>query len=96
MHAFFDPHQSRNRPILNEIWKGALHNIIVALEPFVGPCPLFQFLDPYTQSGGLLGREISTDIHDSYGIRTNNPSVRASEDSSCLRPGGHCDRNSTM
>jgi hypothetical protein len=25
-------------------------------------------------------------------IRTHNPSVRASEDSSCLRPRGHCDR----
>jgi hypothetical protein len=26
------------------------------------------------------------------GIRTHDPSVRASEDSSCLRPRGHCDR----
>jgi hypothetical protein len=31
-------------------------------------------------------------IHVLSGIRTYDPSVRASEDSSCLRPRGHCDR----
>jgi hypothetical protein len=34
----------------------------------------------------------NTDIHDLSGIRTHDPSVRASEDSSCLRSRGHCDR----
>jgi hypothetical protein len=63
----------------------------------------------YTQSVGLLGREISEsqglylytekhkhrinaynkDIHALNGIRTHDLSVRASEDSSCLRPRGH-------
>jgi hypothetical protein len=33
-----------------------------------------------------------TDIHALSGIRTHDPSVWASEDGSCLRPGGHCDR----
>jgi hypothetical protein len=33
-----------------------------------------------------------TDIHALCGIRTHDPSVQASEDSSCLRPRGHCDR----
>jgi hypothetical protein len=33
-----------------------------------------------------------TDIHALGGIRTYDPSVRASEDNSCLRPRGHCDR----
>jgi hypothetical protein len=33
-----------------------------------------------------------TDIHALSGIRTHNPSVRANEDSSCLRPRRHCDR----
>jgi hypothetical protein len=33
-----------------------------------------------------------TDIHAVSGIRTHDPSVRASEDSSCLRPRGHCDQ----
>jgi hypothetical protein len=32
--------------------------IIIALQPFVGPWPLFQFLDPI-RSVGLLGRGIS-------------------------------------
>jgi hypothetical protein len=32
------------------------------------------------------------DIHVLSRIRTHDPSVRASEDSSCLRPRGHCDR----
>jgi hypothetical protein len=33
----------------------------------------------------------NTDIHALSGTRTHDPSVRASEDSSCLRPRGHCD-----
>jgi hypothetical protein len=33
-----------------------------------------------------------TDIRASSGIRTHDPSVRANEDSSRLRPRGHCDR----
>jgi hypothetical protein len=33
-----------------------------------------------------------TDIHAVSGSRTHDPSVRASEDSSCLRQCGHCDR----
>jgi hypothetical protein len=33
-----------------------------------------------------------TDIHALSGIRTHDPSVRANEDSSCLRPRGPCDR----
>jgi hypothetical protein len=48
-----------------------------------------------TQSVGLLGRGISpsqTNIHALSGIRTHDPSVRASEDSSCLRPRDHYDR----
>jgi hypothetical protein len=32
-----------------------------------------------------------TDIHALSGIRTHDPSFRASEDISCLRPRGHCD-----
>jgi hypothetical protein len=35
---------------------------------------------------------VYTNIHALIGIRTHDPSVRASEDSSCLRPRGHCDR----
>jgi hypothetical protein len=32
------------------------------------------------------------DIHALSGIRTQHPSVRASKDSSCISPRGHCDR----
>jgi hypothetical protein len=35
---------------------------------------------------------INADIHALIVDRTRYPSVRASEDSSCLRPRGHCDR----
>jgi hypothetical protein len=53
--------------------------------PFIGPWPLFQFLDIFLQSVGLLGRGISpsqghylhtyriTDMHASSGIRTHDP-----------------------
>jgi hypothetical protein len=33
-----------------------------------------------------------TDIRAFSGIRTHDPSIRVSKDSSCLRPRGHCDR----
>jgi hypothetical protein len=33
-----------------------------------------------------------TDTRVSSGIRTHDPIVQAGEDSSCLRPRGHCDR----
>jgi hypothetical protein len=33
-------------------------------------------------------------MHALSGIRTHVPSIRANEDSSCLRPFGHCDRRS--
>jgi hypothetical protein len=35
----------------------------------------------------------NTDIHALSGVRTHDPSVQASEDSSCLRARGHCDRH---
>jgi hypothetical protein len=61
-----------------------------------------QFLN-LRHSVGLLGpvispsqgrylKQIQIDIHASNGIRNHDPSVRVSEDSSCLRPRGHCDR----
>jgi hypothetical protein len=83
----------------------------MALEPFVGPWPLLQFPNLFTQTVGLLKQVISpsqgrylhteqhkhrinayTDIHALSGIRTQDHSFRGSEDSSCLRPRGHCDR----
>jgi hypothetical protein len=93
-----------------------IHSFIhssMALQPlFIGPWPLLQFRDLFTQTVGLLGRVISssqgrylrteqhkhrinahTNIHASSRIRTYDPSVRASEDSLCLRPLGYRDRH---
>jgi hypothetical protein len=78
----------------------------MALPPFVGPWPLHQLRDLFTQTAGLLGRVISssqggqhkhrinahTDIHTLSGIRMHDPSVPANEDSLCLRQRGYCDR----
>jgi hypothetical protein len=83
----------------------AYYYYYVSVHPFLGPWPHFQFLDPI-QLVGLLGQGISplqgfylhtinahnTDIHALSGIRTHDLSIRASEDSSCLRPRAHCDR----
>jgi hypothetical protein len=60
---------------------------------------LFQFLN-LRQSVGFLGRRISpsqdryltrTDVQAFSRIRTHDPSVRAGENISCLRPRGHCE-----
>jgi hypothetical protein len=45
----------------------------------------------YTQNNTNI-EQTHTDIHALSEIRTHDPSVRASEDSSCPRPRGHCDR----
>jgi hypothetical protein len=45
----------------------------------------------YTQNNTNT-EQTHTDIHALSGIRTHDPSVRASEDSSFLRLRGHCDR----
>jgi hypothetical protein len=37
-----------------------------------------------------------TDIRALSGIRTHDPSLRVSEDSSCLGPRGHCDRQNNI
>jgi hypothetical protein len=80
----------------------------MALPAHLGPWPLFQFRNHFSQAVGLLGRVISLSqdrylntgqhihtptIHALIGIRTHDPSVRASEGSSCLRPRGYCDQH---
>jgi hypothetical protein len=47
---------------------------------------------PLPTQDNTYTEETLTDIHASSGIRTHDPSVRASEDISCLRRRGHCDR----
>jgi hypothetical protein len=41
---------------------------------------------------GQHKHRINANIHALSGIRTHHPSVGASEDISCLKPRGHCDR----
>jgi hypothetical protein len=50
----------------------------------------------YTQNKRTHSINAHTDIHASSGIRTHDPSVRPSEDSSCLRPRGYCGRKIIM
>jgi hypothetical protein len=77
----------------------------MAVQPFVGPWPPFtQTVGPlgpvispsqglYLYTGQHKHRILAhRDIHVLGGIRTHDPSVRESEDSSCLRPHGHRDR----
>jgi hypothetical protein len=83
----------------------------MALQPFVGPWPLFSFFTQYTVGGipwtgdqpvarplpthrtiQTQNKRHNTDIHALSLVPTHVPSVRASEDSSGLRPRGHCDR----
>jgi hypothetical protein len=84
----------------------------MALQPFVGPWPIFSISWSFTQSVWHAGRGISPsqglylrkeqykhwinthnrDIDALSGISTHDHSVRGSEDGSCLRPRGHCDR----
>jgi hypothetical protein len=50
---------------------------------------------PYRKATTYTGQRkhrTNADIHASSGTRTHDPSVRAGEDISCLRPRGHCDR----
>jgi hypothetical protein len=78
-------------------------SLSLALLPF-GPWPVFLFLNPIhnlydSLNGGSARRKTATytqnkhtDIHVSSWNRTHDPSVRAGDDGSCLRPRGHCDR----
>jgi hypothetical protein len=48
---------------------------------------------PWTTGDQPVARPLhNTDIHDLSWFRSHDSSVRVDEDSSCLRPHGHCDR----
>jgi hypothetical protein len=78
--------------------------------PLLGPGLFFSFVIFFTQMVGLLGRVMSPSqgryLHTEEthtqtsmplsGIRSHDPSVRASEDSSCLRPRGHRHRRAIL
>jgi hypothetical protein len=58
----------------------------VGRTPWMGDQPVSRPLPTHRRNAH------NTDIHALSGIRTHDPSVRASETSSYLRPHGHCDR----
>jgi hypothetical protein len=80
----------------------------MSLQPFVGLGRLFTSLIYTQSAGilgrvispsqglylhtGQHKHRINAYIHALIGIRTHDPSVPASEDSSCVTPRGHCDR----
>jgi hypothetical protein len=57
--------------------------------PWTGDQPVAKLLPTHRT---IETQYMHTDIQALSGIRTHDPSVRASEDSSCLRRRGHCDR----
>jgi hypothetical protein len=65
-----------------------LNSKTVGRNPWTGDQPVARPLP--TQDNA---NRINANIHALNGIRTHDPSVRASEDSSCLRPRSHCDRH---
>jgi hypothetical protein len=94
--------------ILNEALSMNKISFTVALPAHSGPWPLIQFRHFFTdgrtpwRSDQPVARPLpkhrtnahthTQNIHALSGIRTHDPSVRAREDSSCLRPRGYCDR----
>jgi hypothetical protein len=61
----------------------------VCRTPCTGDQPVVR---PLPTHGATQTQNKDTDIPASSEIQTHDPSVRASEDSSCLRPRDHCDR----
>jgi hypothetical protein len=71
-------------------------------QPFVGPWPLLHFRNLFYTDGRKAAtytqdntntEQMHTNINALRGIRTHDPSVRASEESSYLRPRSHRDRH---
>jgi hypothetical protein len=65
---------------------------IIGMPPWTGDQPVARPLPTHRTKQ----TQMHTDIHALSGIRNHDPSVRASEDSLCLRPHGHCDRHNNF
>jgi hypothetical protein len=75
------PGRSRPRPLIQ------VHNFSQTSDQLVAR-PLHKHRTKQTQNKRIY----TPNIHALSGIRTHDPSVRASEDGSCLKPRGYCDR----
>jgi hypothetical protein len=77
---------------LQPLWTMAAFQFLnlrtVGRTPWTGDQPVAKLLPTHSTT------QTHTHIHASSGIQTHDRSVRASEDSSCLRPRHHCDRPS--
>jgi hypothetical protein len=62
------------------------------MTPWTGDQPLVRPLLKHRRTQTQNKRIHTPNTHALSGIRTHDPSVRASEESSCLRPRGYCDR----
>jgi hypothetical protein len=60
--------------------------------PWTGDRPVARPLPKHKTTKTQNKRIHTPNIHTLSGIRTHEPSVRASEGSTCLRPRGYCDR----
>jgi hypothetical protein len=68
--------------------------LLMIPQPFTGPWPLFQFLNPVHNQQDFAeeksaGHKAATYTQNKY-AGTHVPSVCAGEDGSCLGPRGHC------
>jgi hypothetical protein len=96
----FSPALTRSAPIFILGLVNAAFNcshyffLSLPLIPYPYGVEVFIFLYIYTQSVGLVGRVISSSqgLYINTGQHTHDHGLRASEDSSCLRPRGHRDR----
>jgi hypothetical protein len=66
------------------------------MTPWTSDQPVARPLPKHRTSQTQNKRIHTPNIHILSGIRTHNPSVRASEDSSCLTPRGYCDQPSLV
>jgi hypothetical protein len=62
--------------------------------PWASDQPVARPLPKHRTTQTQNKRVHTPNIHALSGIRTHDPSVRENEDSSCLRPHGHCDQRS--
>jgi hypothetical protein len=69
-------------------------HLSIALQSSLGPWPFLQFSN--RKAATYTENNTNTNIHALSGLRTHDPSAQASEDSSCLRQRGHCNRPDFM
>jgi hypothetical protein len=69
-------------------------HLSMALQSFVGPCRFFSFLNLNTvgRTPWAGDQPVARPLPTHRTTQTHDPSFRASEDGSCIRPLGHCGR----